>query len=287
MKKLFICLSLLFILTCAKEDSQSPNNTPSNITPRYTLTASAGEGGSVSPTTGSFNAGTEVSVTATPNSGYQFTSWSNGSTVNPVTVTLNSNTSITANFEVLINSYTLTVVSTDGGSATGTGEYNEGTEVTLTATASDGYRFTGWSDGSTEESITITLNSDTALTANFEVIPVYGLIINVDEGGTVEGAGEYNEGTEVTITATANECYKFTEWSDGDVNNPRTISLNSDLNLNANFESLANEVEYSLVSLRFPCAYAATNPKDYNETEKYKVANSGWLSVSVLEEYEG
>ncbi len=132
-----------------------------------------------------FASGTQVSITATPNSGYQFTSWSNGSTANPLTVTLNSNTSITANFEVLINSYTLTVVSTDGGSATGAGEYNEGTEVTLTATASDGYRFTGWSDGSTEESITITLNSDTALTANFELIPVYELIINVDDSGIV------------------------------------------------------------------------------------------------------
>ena len=73
MKRLPIYLSLLFLLTCAKEDSQAPNNTPSNITPRYTLTASAGEGGSVSPTTGSFNSGTQVSVTATPNSGYQFT----------------------------------------------------------------------------------------------------------------------------------------------------------------------------------------------------------------------
>ena len=43
--------------------------------------------------------------------------------------------------------------------STGAGEYEEGTEVTLTATPSEGYRFTGWSDGSTEESITITLNS--------------------------------------------------------------------------------------------------------------------------------
>ena len=287
MKKLPIYISLLLLLTCAKEDSQAPNNTPSNITPRYTLTASAGEGGSVSPTTGSFNSGTQVSVTATPNSGYQFTSWSNGSTVNPVTVTLNSNTSITANFEVLINSYTLTVVSTEGGSTTGQGEYNEGTEVTLTATASEGYRFTGWSDGSTEESITITLNSDTALTANFEVIPVYGLIINVDEGGTVEGAGEYNEGTEVTITATANECYKFTEWSDGDVNNPRTISLDSDLNLNANFESLANEIEYNLVRLKFPCALNNASEKPYNETNKYKVSSYGWLNLSNRESHNG
>ena len=287
MKKILLYSGLLLLLTCAKEDSQAPNNQPSTIVPKYTLTASAGEGGSVAPSTGSFNAGTQVSVTATPNSGYQFTSWSNGSTANPVTVTLNSNTSITANFEVLINSYTLTVVSTDGGSATGAGEYNEGTEVTLTATASEGYRFTGWSDGSSEESITITLNSDTALTANFELIPVYELIINIDEGGTVEGAGEYEEGTEVTITAIANGCYKFTEWSDGDVNNPRTISLDSDLNLTANFESLMNEHVYSLVRIRYPCARLINNDKPYNETEKYIVGPSGWLSIAVLEQYEG
>ncbi len=52
----------------------------------------------------------------------------------------------------------------------------------------------------------------------------------------------------MTITA-INGCYKFKEWSDGDVNNPRTISLDSDLNLIANFESLMNENVYSLVRI--------------------------------------
>ena len=85
MNKIPIYLSLLFILTCAKEDSQAPDTTPTNITPRYTLTASAGEGGSVAPLTGTFNAGTQVSITATPSSGYSFSGWSNGSTTNPQT----------------------------------------------------------------------------------------------------------------------------------------------------------------------------------------------------------
>ena len=288
MRHLHLYIFLLFVLTCAKEDSQVTNNTPSNITPRYTLTASAGEGGSVSPKTGNFNAGTQVSITATPNSGYQFTSWSNGSTANPVTLTLNSNTSITANFEVLINSYTLTVVSTDGGSATGAGEYNEGTEVTLTATASDGYRFTGWSDGSTEESITITLNSDTALTANFELIPVFTITVLTSEGGTVStDGGQYQQGSEINISAVPDGCYNFLQWSDGNTNQERTIIAEEDIQLTAQFISLTNEVEYSLVRLRYPCAYPIYNNKDYNETEKYKASSAGWLSVSVLEEYEG
>jgi uncharacterized repeat protein (TIGR02543 family) len=142
MKKLPIYLSFLLLLTCAKEDSQDPGTTPSNIIPKYTLTASAGEGGSVAPTTGSFNAGTQVSITATPNSGYTFSGWSNGSTANPLTVTLNSNTTVTANFEAIVNSYTLSVSAGEGGSVSSEGgEYEEGTEITLTASASEGYRF--------------------------------------------------------------------------------------------------------------------------------------------------
>jgi hypothetical protein len=49
-------------------------------------------------------------------------------------VTLNSNTSITANFQVIVNSYTLTVSAGEGGSvSTEGGEYEEGTEVTISA----------------------------------------------------------------------------------------------------------------------------------------------------------
>ena len=39
MKKLPIYISLLFILTCAKEDSQAPNTPPTQIVKQYTLTA--------------------------------------------------------------------------------------------------------------------------------------------------------------------------------------------------------------------------------------------------------
>ena len=171
MKKLPVYLSLLFILTCAKEDSQAPNTPPTQIVNQYTLTATAGDGGSVTGG-GTYAGGTQVSLTATPTSGYSFTGWSDGSTANPLTYTLNSNTSITANFQVIVNSYTITVI-TEGGVVTGAGEYNEGTDVILTATANEGYVFNGWEDGINQNPRNLTVNEDLTLTANFISVNLY------------------------------------------------------------------------------------------------------------------
>ena len=58
------------------------------------------------------------------------------------------------------------------------------------------------------------------------------------EGGTVSTqGGTYDEGTEVTITATPDEVYLFSGWEgvDGE-STTLTITLNSNLTLEANFE---------------------------------------------------
>ena len=170
MKNLHLYLSLIFVLTCAKEDSQAPNTPPTQIVKQYALTANAGDGGSVTGG-GTFASGTQVSLTATPSSGYSFSGWSNGSTTNPLTITLNSNTTITANFQVIVNSYTLTVTAEEGGSvSTEGGEYEEGTEVTISANADYGYEFIGWSDGETSIERVITISSETSISANFEEV---------------------------------------------------------------------------------------------------------------------
>ena len=173
MKKLPLYITLLFLLTCAKEDSQDPGTTPSNITRQYTLTVSAGDGGSVSTAGGTFSQGTQVSITATPNAGYSFSGWSNGSTANPLTVTLNSNTSVTANFELIVNTYTLTIVSSEGGSVIGGGDYDEGTEASLTAIANQGYVFNGWEDGISQNPRNLIVSENLTLTANFISTNIY------------------------------------------------------------------------------------------------------------------
>jgi len=70
---------------------------------QYTITTAVTGTGTVSlsPAGGTYTAGTIVTLTAAPGSGYLFNNWSGGisDTLNPVTVTINSNLSITANFK--------------------------------------------------------------------------------------------------------------------------------------------------------------------------------------------
>ena len=71
----------------------------------YTLTIAAGTGGTTNPVPGSYshNAGTQVSVTAVPNTGYSFSGWSGSAsgTTNPITITMDSDKSVTANFTAI------------------------------------------------------------------------------------------------------------------------------------------------------------------------------------------
>jgi hypothetical protein len=68
----------------------------------YTLTATANpaNGGTVTPASGTYLAGSQIQVTATPNANYTFATWSgDASGTNPtVTLTMDSDKSITANF---------------------------------------------------------------------------------------------------------------------------------------------------------------------------------------------
>ena len=116
--------------------------------------------------------------------------------------------------------YTVSVKSTVGGTAEASAtEAEEGTEVTFTATAEEGYAFVSWTAGtdtvSVENPYTTVVNANVELTANFELLPVkYTVTVNAGVGGTAEAsATEVEEGTEVTLTATAAEGYAFAGWT--------------------------------------------------------------------------
>ena len=96
--RLFL-LSLIFILGCSAENKISEEE-PSTVL--YTLMVSASEGGSVSTSGGTYEKGTEVTITATPNEGYHFIGWEGTiSTDQNLTITIDSNQTYLALFEVI------------------------------------------------------------------------------------------------------------------------------------------------------------------------------------------
>jgi uncharacterized repeat protein (TIGR02543 family) len=88
-----------------------------NFIRQYTLTIAAGTGGTTTPSPGTYkyDSGAQVSITATANSGYQFSGWSGNAsgTTNPITITMDSDKSVTANFTAT------TTTSTGGGGKKG------------------------------------------------------------------------------------------------------------------------------------------------------------------------
>lgn len=66
--------------------------------------------------------------------------------------------------------------------------------------------------------------------------------------GTVSGGGTYNAGTSVTISATANSGYHFTQWNDGNTNATRTIIVNGNATYIASFEADVNPQDPCIVN---------------------------------------
>lgn len=141
---------------------------------QYTLTTNAGAGGSVSAG-GTYNSGTIVQVTATPNAGYQFDGWTGDAsgTTNPVDVTMDGNKTVTASFsQIPPTQYTLTTNASAGGSVTAGGTYNAGQVVNITATPNAGFQFDGWTgDASgTTNPLPVTMDANKTITATFSSV---------------------------------------------------------------------------------------------------------------------
>lgn len=178
----------------------------------------------------------EMSLTATPAYGYHFVQWNDQNTDNPRTITVTRDSAFTAQFAA--NSYTITSEPNDPtmGSAYGSGTYNYNTSVTLTAVAEYGYHFTQWSDGVTDNPRTVTVQNSATYTAQFEI---NSYILTVQSSnpaiGTTSGGGSYNYLTPVNITAIPNDGYHFTQWSDGNTENPRLVSVTANATYTAQF----------------------------------------------------
>ncbi len=128
----------------------------------------------VNPTPGTdykYAKDTIVILSASPASGYRFDYWSGDVSGNDtyVTIIMDANKSIKANF-VKVYTLTTSVSPTGGGSISpSSGTYDVGTDVTLTATPASGYHFDHWSGdvSGNDTSVTITMDANKRVIATF------------------------------------------------------------------------------------------------------------------------
>ena len=153
------------------------------------------------------------------------------------------------------------------GETTGSADFAEGTEVTLPAVADEGSIFTSWSGACTgADTCVVPMDDDTAVTATFELVAdvdLFTLDVEVTGGGTgtvtstpsgidiasgeTTGSADFPDGTEVTLTAVADEGSIFTGWSGACTGiDPCAVTMDDDTAVTATFELVAGVDMFTL-----------------------------------------
>jgi hypothetical protein len=193
---------------------------------------------------GTYEEDTEAEIEAIPEAGYRFVQWNDGETYNPRTITVTQDSTLVAEFEAIMHHIIVTVNDSAMGTVTGEGDYQETTMQTITAIANAGYRFVQWNDGVTDNPRTINITDGETYTAIFVETGYYLVTTasNDDEMGTVTGEGDYQQNTDAEIEAIPEAGYRFVQWNDGDIDNPRTFTVTQDTNFIATFEAIMHLV---------------------------------------------
>lgn len=219
----------------------------------YSLTISAGPGGSTDPAPGvhSYLQGATVLVTAIPAAGFHLLRWEldgvDAGATTTLSVLMASDHGLAAVFEALPVLVQVSVVG-QGTTDPVPGNYPvaRGSEFVVSAIPDPGWRFAGWTGAVTSPDtlLRVTVNGDMDLVANFQEI-TWTLTIEALPGGStlpVPGAYTHPQGAAVSITAIPAGGHYFLEWREGGValsiENPLALTLDRDRTVTAAFAPL-------------------------------------------------
>jgi hypothetical protein len=176
----------------AKSVTATFTTQPPPPTPNPVLTVTRSGNGTVTSSPAGINCGadctqdyapgTSVTLTADPADDSVFSEWGGACSVDPCTVTMNGNKTVTATF-TLKPQLTVSKAGSGTGTVTGSGiscgvdcqeRYDPGSEVTLTATADlPDSVFVGWTDCDAvqlDNTCKMTMGSDKTVTATFDLL---------------------------------------------------------------------------------------------------------------------
>ena len=263
---------------------------------QYTLATvvSPEEAGSINvyPAAEQYEEGSEVTLTATENFGYDFVNWTNAageevSTEAKFKHTMTADETLTANFKA-VETYelALTVDGTNDYMVTinpaptmveGKMMYEAGTTVELNANQYDGLvTFTNWSDGETTSKKLVKMEDNVTLTAAYtqaDIIAGWDFYKKGGEGRKADFAGADNEADALSLveTATGNtsgwldkstEAAAGYESFKGAAVNWRTGSSNGDVG-NWHWQTKVNAEAFTNITVQFQMLY------NYNAYQKY------------------
>lgn len=208
---------------------------------QYTITTGSDpEEGGVVEGGGSYPYGEPVTLTARPANNYSFLCWQDGITSNPRNIIVTGDATYKALFRYTGTvEYHIKLIPSDAsmGTVEGEGQYPAGSVIEIKAVPFEHAQFVGWDDGNTDNPRTLVVNSDMILTAIFEPRPMYTITVTSISNtmGTVFGGGTFYANTEINIGAIPYEGFHFAGWQDGEMSNPRTITVTEDAEYIANF----------------------------------------------------
>ncbi len=215
-----------FEISGTDSDTATSDTTTTDTIATYTLSTTISGEGTVSPSSGTYDDGTVVELTANAADGWEFSAWSGdvSGTSSTISVTIDADKNVAATFiETEDDSvyYTLTVSTSGEGSVEVTPDeesYLVGSTVVLSATAALGYVFDSWSGDitSTSESITITMNADKSITAIFTDTSDTGCDFNLPSSSALP-------------TVNASYSYIYVIGDGPDLSNATNFTINWDL----------------------------------------------------------
>ncbi len=175
-------------------------------------------GGSVKAPAGPVLKGRKSVIIAVPDEGYLFDKWTEGDKEyygEVFTFWGDRHLKLTAHFVPAIKIEALAEPE-GGGEVKGGGTYKEGADVHLKALPAANHTFEGWYENgekiSAEPEISLVAIHDRRIVARFEPFVEIAAEASPSEGGRVRGAGFYQKGSEVVLTAVANPGYEFDHW---------------------------------------------------------------------------
>ena len=223
-------------------------NFGANSAVQYSLNVGSDGNGSTNPFgVVTVNNGVNATVTAIPNTGYQFGNWTkiagtgtvvfeNPNSANTSVTVLSGDATIQANF-IPVNQniqYTLTVINDGNGTTTpsNTVTVNHGAITNISAYSHAGYQFTNWTqtagtgtvvfgDSNSANTTVVVTGGDATIQANFVYNynnTLYTMTVTNNVGGSTNPSGilPVNNGISTAITATPNEGYQFEKWKETD-----------------------------------------------------------------------